>query len=337
MKILVIRFSSLGDVILTLPAVSALRKRFPDARITYLTKKPYSEILTNHPEIDTVIIEDEAHDKGAGKVFGLRKKLDEEFDLVIDLSSTLKSYILAALLKKKQVLRYKKDAFSRRLFLKTGIRMGNFLHVADRYLATLELLGVTAGDNIPVIVPSEEAEKAAGDFIDGHDFPAGSPLVGMSPLAIWPTKRWPADNYVELARKLIREKNARIILFGSPEEYYELESICSSIGAEAVNASGNDSVLTSASLLKRCRVLITNDSGPMHLASSVGVPVVAFFGPTVKEFGFFPRGPQDVVLEKEMPCRPCSLHGSSSCPENSLACLTGITPLEAYETVSTII
>lgn len=333
MEILIVRFSSLGDLILTLPTVTALKQHYPNAHITFLTKERFAEIPKNHPGVDRVAVEAES-DAGIGKVIKVRRKLNPRYDLVLDLHATAKSRLLTRLIKTDALLTYNKGTIARRLLVRTGIRWGDFPHVVDRYLASLKQLGIQAAVNArPQINPPPTAHEEADVFLAKHDIPSGAPLVGMSPMATWPTKRWPAQSYAQLAKKVIDDLGIAVILFGSAPEWEPLEAIRQNVGRGIVNAAGLPSLMTTAALMARTQVFVSNDSGPVHLAAAVDVPVVAFFGPTVTEFGFEPRGPANVVLERDLPCRPCSLHGGNSCRLKTLACLKEISPELAFQAV----
>ncbi len=150
-------------------------------------------------------------------------------------------------------------------------------------------------------------------------------------MAAWGTKRWPGERFMAVAERVRRERGARVILFGSRAERPELERLSGGLARVLTGEAGLRNV---ASVMERCSLFLTNDSGLMHLAASVGTPVVAVFGPTSRELGFFPTGPDDVVVEKDLPCRPCSLHGGTACPERHFLCMDGISIDEVHAEVA---
>ncbi|MBI3012912.1 MAG: glycosyltransferase family 9 protein, partial [Elusimicrobia bacterium] len=163
-------------------------------------------------------------------------------------------------------------------------------------------------------------------FCDSHHIPEGKMLIGMNPGSMWKTKRWLPEYFAQVADTLQKERNCQIILFGSDQDKTAVRSVCSFMKSPVINLCGKTDLKTLTSLISRCSLFITNDSGPMHLASAAGVPLVAIFGPTTRELGFFPLGDKSVVVELELPCRPCSLHGGDRCPLKHFKCMRDLRP-----------
>jgi heptosyltransferase-2 len=150
-------------------------------------------------------------------------------------------------------------------------------------------------------------------------------MIALAPGTVWNTKRWPAERFAELARKLDGE-GYTVALVGGAEDRPLCDAIVSAAApARIFTAAGALSLLRSAELIRRCQLLVSNDSAPMHLGVAVGTPVVALFGATVPEFGFAPYGPKDLVVEiRGLSCRPCSSHGGARCPINTFDCMLRI-------------
>ena len=168
------------------------------------------------------------------------------------------------------------------------------------------------------------SERAAVDrLLALHDVHGDAPLVALAPASVWATKRWPY--YPDLARLLA--VRARVVVLGSMDDAPLAREVCKAAGASAINAAGALSLLASAELVRRCRVLVTNDSAPQHLASAMGTPTVTIFGPTVPEFGYGPLAPRSESLGVDgLSCRPCDRHGSRRCPKGHWRCMLELAP-----------
>ena len=163
-------------------------------------------------------------------------------------------------------------------------------------------------------------------------------MIAIAPGTVWNTKRWPSDRFAALAEKLVT-RGARVVVVGGQDDSGLLTPYLSpgSIPRVAV-AAGHLTILQSAELIRRCRVLVCNDSAPMHLAVAVRTPVVALFGATIPEFGFAPTGEHDIVLEtKGLPCRPCSIHGGDVCPVKTFVCMMDIPVERVVEAVERLL
>jgi heptosyltransferase-2 len=180
------------------------------------------------------------------------------------------------------------------------------------------------------------AERGAVDrLLALHDALSGDPLVALAPASVWATKRWPY--YAELARELAHR--ARIVVLGSREDLPLAQEVCSAAGNGAsINAAGVLSLLGSAELIRRCSVLVTNDSAPQHLASAVDTPTVTIFGPTVPTFGFGPLAPRSITIGLEtLACRPCDRHGPQKCPLGHWRCMREISARDVAARVADIL
>lgn len=334
MKILIIRLGSIGDVVLTTPVISALKLSYPDADVDFLVKKEYHELLIGNPHIRRVILFDGSRQKGLKGLLEIAGELRKEgYTHVIDLHGNLRSRAISALISGARTLRYDKQAVNRRLLL-LGFK-AQTKHTVDAYLSALAPLSVGA-DLKPApttaIYLSQEEEKAAGSLLAQHGVLEGSTIIGINPGARWQTKRWLKDGFVDVGKKAITELGAKVLVFGGPGEVELSERVSEGIGRDAFSVAGKIGLRETAALIKRCSVFVTNDSGPMHMATAVGTPVVAIFGPTVRGFGFSPLG-KSVVVEKEIKCRPCSLHGSEKCPRGRLDCMKGIKAEAVFDAV----
>lgn len=328
-RALVIRFSSLGDVLLTLPAARSLKEAFPRAEIVYLTKAAYRPLLVGQPGIDRVVAFEEAG-PGLPALARLCRGLGR-FDLALDLHRTLRSRACLRAVRADRKLAYRKDALLRRLWAAGWMRgrmAGAQPHVIDRYLEPLRRLGITPAHGVPALridpgaVASADAQLAAAGVRDPEH------IAVVVPGARWTNKRWPAPSFAAVAAGLRDMAGLEPVIVGDAADREAAEAVRALIPGGAASLVGGTDVLGLAAILKRARVVIANDSGPAHLAAAVGTPVVALFGPTHEAFGFAPRGAGVRVLSRDLACRPCSVHGGTRCPRGRPACLDDIAPAE---------
>lgn len=340
MKCLIIRLGSLGDIILTTPVIRALKERHPDAVVDFLVKKEYHDLLSANPHLNRVItLDSKGLHKGLTGLLEISKELRVGgYTHLIDLHGNLRSRIISRLLPGSKTLRYDKQALKRRLLL-SGFKVAT-RHTVDAYLAALNPLVECGTRNaecgFPKIYISKEEQDRVDLFLSKTGIPGSETIIGISPGAKWQTKRWMEDSFIEVGRRSVKELGAKVIVFGGPDEIELCERVAAGIGKEALSVAGKVGLKETAALINRCKVFVSNDSGPMHIATAVGTPVVAIFGPTVQGFGFSPLG-KGVVVEKELECRPCSLHGSNNCPKRHFECMKGIKADEVFEKVKELL
>lgn len=339
MKILIIRLSSLGDIILTTPLIEAIKKKDPDAKIDYLVKKEFAEILRGNPHLNRIIpFDSKGLDKGLSGLLSKIKDLRKEgYSHIIDIHNTPRSRIISGLIPGTITLRYNKQALKRRL-LRWGFKV-NTVHTIDAYLGALAPLGppgIEEGDKCPRIYLEKKEKEKAEQLLKENGLDQAKVLLGINAGAKWPTKMWPKERFIAVTKKTADELGAKVLIFGGPEESELSEDIAVEIGEAALSIAGKTSLKESAALIAKCTLFLSNDSGPMHMATAVGVPVVALFGPTVQAFGFSPKG-KSIVIEKELDCRPCSLHGSIQCPKGHFECMNLIDVDTVFEALKTLL
>lgn len=314
---LVIQTAFLGDVVLTTPLLEALARRH--GPVDVVTTPAAAPLLETHPAVRRAIAYDKRRaDRGPAGVLRLARALRAGGYAIAYLPHrSLRSAILARLAGIPRRVGFHDGWPS----LYTGVRHRPASgHEIDRLLAladerphhqTAPSLGITAGDHAAA---ERLVREVGGDL----------PIVALAPGSIWGTKRWPG--YAALAARLA--DRATVIAVGAPEDAELAAEIVAAVraaGGAAVNACGRLALREAAALIGRAAVLITNDSAPLHFAAAMGTPIVAVFGPTVPGFGFGPRGPRDVVVERlGLPCRPCSAHGPRTCPLGHHRCMREI-------------
>jgi len=328
-RALIIRFSSLGDVVLTLPAARSLKEAFPAAEVVYLTKAAYRPLLEGQPGVDRVVALEDAGE-GLPALARLCRGLGR-FDLALDLHRTLRSRACLRAVRADRKLSYRKDALLRRLWAAGWMRgrmEGAQPHVVDRYLEPLRRLGVTPAHTVPELHVDPGEVAAAGARLAAAGVRDPDRIAVVVPGARWKNKRWPAASFAEVASGLRDAAGLEPVIAGDATDREAAEAVRALVPGGAASLVGGTDLTGLAALLKRARVVIANDSGPAHLAAAVGTPVVALFGPTHEAFGFAPRGPAVRVISRDLPCRPCSVHGGTRCPRGRRACLDDIAPAE---------
>jgi heptosyltransferase-2 len=328
-KILVVRLSSLGDLVLMVPMMRALRAGLPSAELHLLCKEKYAGLFEAGGFLDRIVV---VRDGGLRELVRLRSWLAmERYDVVIEAHGVIRSRLLTAALNAPRTIRIPKDQLKKLLLIRGKANAyREVTHQAGRYAALARPLGVEVTSDLDALPLGERARAAAAHALAAVAN-AGAPTVAFAPGARWPTKMWPRERFAALLTEVQRRGFGTIIAGGAEDAAGNAEIARMSPGA--LDLTGKLSIIESAAVLERCAVLVTNDSAPLHLAEAVGTPVVALFGPTVREFGYFPRLPASRLLERALPCRPCSRNGRRSCPYGTKECLAAITVADALAAV----
>jgi heptosyltransferase II len=326
-KILIIQTAFIGDAILTLPLIQALKKSFPQSSIDVLVIPRAAELFAHHPAISSIIQYDKrGSDKGLKGLRRMRSILRiRKYDLIIVPHRSLRSAILAWVSKPTAAIGF--DRSAGRWLFKYIVRYNSSLHEIERNLSLLEPLKLPPLEpELPRLFHSNHDVQIVDAMLRDYGLNSYGKMVAVAPGTVWNTKRWPAERFAALCEQVASD-NIAVILVGGRED----EALCNEIRDFAhvknvFTVAGKLSLLQSGELIRRCKVLLSNDSAPMHIAVAMGTPVVAIFGATVPEFGFAPRGPRDVVIEtKGLKCRPCSIHGGKTCPIKTFECMFSIT------------
>ena len=322
-KWVVIRLSALGDVALT-TGVLEWWGRSRNWRFVFVTRRSLAPILKGHPALDGVeaLDEDVLSGEAWRKTCAALARQYAGYGL-LDLHGSIRSRILARVWK-GPVRRYPKFSLSRRFYLRSRwARLGrrlSVLNVPERYSLAVERTPPARGEILPRVTLSEEETARALEMLRNLGG-QGRPVAALHPYATHPNKAWPAGHWNRLVT-LLEEAGWDWFIVGRGEAFADLEN------REERDFTNRTDLRQTCALLAQADVLVTNDSGPMHLATATGTTVVALFGPTNAAWGFYPSGPADVVLEEEMSCRPCSLHGRKMCPRGR-ECLVAIEPERA--------
>jgi heptosyltransferase-2 len=338
-RILIIRFSSLGDIVLTTPVIEALKVEFPESRIYFLTKARYGELLKADPRIFTVIeFDPQGKHKGVGGFLKLISELrSHDFDLLVDLHGNIRSFLVRHLIPCRKKLKYRKKRMTRLLMVYCKFIRTEPIHTVDSYLEVLNRLQIKTGKRIPQVFPHHNDIEFTENFLLEHGVKKDDILLGVHPGARWDTKRWDHEKFAQVCQALIDSLGVKVILIGEGREEEVVGKIKSSLPAMNVISAVDFPLGRLTALIARCDCLVSNDSGPMHLASALGVPVVAIFGPTHPKLGFAPLGPKSVALCTDAECSPCSLHGEKKCSKESRTCMDLIEPEMVIKTVEQLL
>jgi lipopolysaccharide heptosyltransferase II len=316
-SILVIRLSSLGDVLLTTPLLRSLRHQYPGINIDYLVKEQYFDALKNNPHLRNII----SYDLTGERVNKLKLN---QYDLILDLQNNSRSKKITSGLN-IPVKRFNKRNIDK--FLLVNFKINNLKEseaIPVRYLKTMP--GLVPDDNGPELFLTKINEQS-------HDT---SGNIGIAPGSRHLTKMWPKEYYIELANLLVKS-GYRIFLLGGKSDRKICKEMASQI-ENTVDVSNDDNLAETAENMKNCNLVICNDSGLMHTAAAMKIPVCVFFGSTVQEFGFTPYKTKNLILEnKLLNCRPCSHIGRESCPLGHFRCMLEITPQMALERILTLL
>ncbi|NWF90169.1 MAG: lipopolysaccharide heptosyltransferase II [Ignavibacteriaceae bacterium] len=316
-KILIVRLSSLGDVLLTTPLIRSLKKDNSKTEIHFLVREEYKDALVNNKNISKLIIFNRTD--SAAKI---KSELSQsKYELIIDLQNNFRSRNLIFGLN-CPVVRFKKLSLQKFLLVNLKLNLlKNSPQIPERYAATLNNLKL-----------DDEGLELISDRKASLSLTINQKLIGFCPGSRHFTKMWPKEYYVELGRKLIAD-GFGIVLFGGKSDKQICAEISSSLNG-CLNLCNENDLLQTAADMKMCKAVVCNDSGLMHTASAVQVPLAAIFGSTVKEFGFVPYKCKNLILEnKSLTCRPCSHIGRSSCPKKHFKCMKELTPQLVYNSL----
>ncbi|MFA5181692.1 MAG: lipopolysaccharide heptosyltransferase II [Syntrophales bacterium] len=345
MNILIVKLSAIGDVVHTLPSLSALRRLYPQAHITWVVEEAAADLIEGHPYLDRVLVSRRKYWQQDLKKGNFSKNIheirifinalrDRPYDLVIDFHGLFKSAVLVWLSGGVSKLGFHSMQEGSGLFYTEKIPEDMSKHAVDRYQDFLLYLGTKGGKadgvNTPeFLIPYDDSniQKVSALLRKSH-IDIDEPFVAMNPVALWDTKLWRQDRFAMLADRIAGELNVPVVITSSAHERPYAESILKEVKtAKVVDLSGQTTLRDLACLYRQAALVVTTDSGPMHIAAAVGTPVVALFGPTdPRRTG--PYGHGHTVISKALPCSPCFL---KLCPTRG--CMEGITVEDVMEGV----
>jgi len=318
MKVLIIRFSSIGDIVLTTPVVRCLKKQLPEVEVHYLTKSSFRAVLEANPYIDKL------HYLNDDLQVVINELAAENFDYVIDLHHNLRTMRVKKGLKK---VSFSFNKLNIQKWLYTSIKLNVLpdVHIVDRYMETVKTLGVkNDGRGLDYFIPEKDKVKES-------DIPAShlAGYIGVVIGAAHNTKKMPLHKLKELCAAIEHP----IILLGGKEDREHGDDIASVDRHKIYNACGKFNINESADLVRRSKLIITHDTGLMHIATAFKKQVISIWGNTVPEFGMYPyygnpsanngnnKLPYDIMQVRPLYCRPCSKIGYKKCPLGHFKCM----------------
>jgi 3-deoxy-D-manno-octulosonic-acid transferase/heptosyltransferase-1 len=338
-SILIVKLSAIGDVVHTLPLLEVLRNNYPHARIDWVVEEDASQIIAGHQEIDHLFISPrkswqrrffKSGEKRA-VIKELRAFIQElracEYDLIIDLHGLFKSGLLTGLARGKRKIGFSFGTEGSSLFLTEephSVEMEQ--HALDRYMETVDILRCQR-DTWRGDIPLSRTDRESVDHLIREKGLEKETLLAINPMAKWETKLWENENFAKLADRLQRELCCKVIFTGSEADRTTLDDITQQMNERPLNLAGQINLKELAYLYTKCHLLVTTDTGPMHIAAAMKCPVVALFGPTAP-LRTGPYGEGHTVLREPMACSPCF---KKTCPHRN--CMTGITVERVFDAV----
>ena len=312
MKVLFIRFSSIGDIVLTFPVVSSLKEKYPNAHISFLSKDSFIELLSAQPDIDY------AHAFN-GSIIKTRKWIrGQKFDLIIDLHKNIRSLSVSTL-NAKRIFRFNKLNIRKKIYTSLKIDRLPEKHIVDRYFDSLKTLDLNKeSKRRSFIIPAKSEIDLSNVFDQVPD-----KFICIALGAKFNTKKIP----LPLLEQIVKQIHVPIALLGDKNDVEAGNQLIEKLGHKTiVNCAGKYTILQSGSILKQAEKLITGDTGLMHIASFFDTQIISIWGNTSPKFGMFPyrqnKGNTDVMFEKQgLKCRPCSKIGYDSCPKRHFQCM----------------
>jgi len=323
----------IGDAVMTLPALKALRKGLPDAKISLLVKPWVAPLFENNPDINEIITYEDRHQGLTGKLRLSSELKKKEFCASLLFQNAFDGALIAFLSRISSRIGYNRDY--RGLLLTDAVPFDNDdrkIHHVHYYLSLIKKAGIDSEYSLPYIYLSLEERLRARDALKNLN----RPVIGINPGATYgSTKRWPPENFADVSKRIISEIGGSVVIFGSKDEAVIAEEIERILGyqpsaiSRQLNLSGKTNLRELASLISECDILLTNDSGPMHIGYAVGTPLIAIFGSTDPALTG-PLGKGNIVIKKNAECSPCF---KRKCDKQEIACMNAITPDEVFDAV----
>ena len=328
-KVLFFKPGAIGDLLHTLPALKAVRKKFPSAHVTVVVSPGLESLIQGTPVADRVQTFDKSEIKRSPKAFINFASLirNEHYDLFIDMQPSLRSLVLRWFSGARQVLVYRKRKMN-----EAGDRR---LHAVENFLETVRSLGYDVSADGIELPLTPETLRNSDRFLKERGFEDGRPLVALncSVGAARPSRNWFPERFAALADRLIDDVGAQVVFVGGKEDRDVVRSVLADMKNKAISAAGELSLPDSVALLARCGCLVSADTGPMHLAAAVQTPVVGLFGSTdPRRTGPVGKGHQ--IIRKDLTCVPCE---EKHCPYGTRACMAEITVDEVFKVVGGVL
>ena len=316
-KILIIRMSSIGDIVLATSFLESVKIKYPDSKIDFLIKKEFASILEHHPMIDNLIIFDKS--KGLKGLWKLGKSLSRKsYYKVFDIHNVFRSKFLSYFFKRVNFFQISKPRLKR--FLLFYFRLNFFKKDFSHIKMYHSLLGINENFPRTSLYVSEGEKSSAKNFLQNHNIT--DEFICIVPGAAWEQKQLPVDKYDQLIEDLLNKFNLKILILGSKND-----TICDKIAVKdgVINLKNQTSLRMALSILSLAKHSFGSDTGLIHASEALNTPVSMILGPTSSETGATINHPQSMIFEKNnLWCRPCSQNGKRKCIRKEQYCLTGI-------------
>lgn len=320
-RILIVKPSSLGDIIHALPVLSELRRRFPDAHISWLVGRPFVEIIEGHPQLNEVI----PFDRKAFGHFGrrwsatsgflrfLRELRGRRFDLVIDLQGLFRSGLITGATRAKRRIGFRQAREGAWLFYNHPVHIGRSdIHAVDKNLALLTALGILPGEAEFDLALTDADAQSADSILEEHGLDRDEPYIVFAPGARWETKLWPAERFGQAADRLVDHCQTKVVIVGAPSEHDRNHQVAAAATKKHINITGQTTLRQLSAVIDRASLVLCHDSAPMHLADALQTPLVSITGPT-NPARTGPYRQRDGVIQLDIDCAPCYLRKLSQC------------------------
>ncbi|MDR0676240.1 MAG: lipopolysaccharide heptosyltransferase II [Elusimicrobiota bacterium] len=340
-KILVIQTAFLGDIVLTMPLINNIKSLFPNKKLVVLTTPTGKEILAGQINIDEIIVYDKnGKDKGFFKFLEFVNILKFlHFDLAIVPHRSIRSALLTFIAKIPYRIGFRNSQgnifFNFMINYKKNIpEIERNLYFLEKFINNFDIQKIDTKITFPY---HNELQKKNNDLLDIKNGNSQK-IIGIHVGAKWNTKKWIPEKFIELIRQLDK-KNCKIVVFGESREDYIVNNylVMKNDSRNILNLIGKTNLQDLIAIFRNLSLYVSNDSGPMHIAAAIGVPVIAIFGPTVPSFGFAPYNKKSKVIEaKNVSCRPCGKHGNKFCPRLHFNCMNKIEVEHVFDAIKEI-
>jgi heptosyltransferase I len=350
MKILIVKLSAIGDVVHTLPALTALRRRYPDAQIDWLVEDAAADLVEGHAALSRALVwrrGEFVRLLKAGRLSSARRLFfnlllqlrDTRYDLILDFQALLKSSLWIFLARGRckagfgQGMEHSEESY--RFLSKRIPAVSMEIHALDRGLMLLQALGIPRMKVLYDLPVGEEDQREAQELLAGSGIRSDQPFVVINPVAKWPTKLWAPRRFGELAEQLLR-KGFQVVFTGSRDDRPLIDEMAGRLGSSVIRLEGRTTLKVLAAVYRSASVVVSTDTGPMHLAAAAGTPVVALFGPTAP-WRTGPHGEGHVVLRAGASCSPCFSRSCKTTEFEPMACMNRITVEQVAEAVTRMV
>jgi heptosyltransferase II len=312
-KILVIQTAFLGDLILSTTLFKKIKLKHPDSHITLIVNKGTEQILSNNPNIDTILPVDKKQTfKNPLKFITFLYELQKEnFSICYSPHFSHRSSLISFFSGAKIRIGYKESGFGF-LHTKTYPRPLRGVHEVQKLLHLVDSVGLER----PEIFLDKEVNGEIKFKMENV-----SEFIVVAPSSIWETKRMPIDKFIELVRQILENTSYTPVIIGSKNDQSLSSQIVNVHGSKVIDMTGRTNLMELSYIISKAKCVISNDSSPIHIASAFNIPTLAIFGATITDFGYTPLSERHTISEVSLECRPCGIHGGNICPKKHFRCM----------------